>query len=84
MPPKNKGENPVRRSFNLVMRVFSSLLGLLLVFMGSIWMMQGLGVGPEAVMRGFMVGDPRWTVYGALMVLLGIGQIAWSNMRGSG
>lgn len=67
--------------FNIVMRIVSSLLGLLMIFMGIIWMMQGLGVGPDAIMRGFMVGDPRWTLYGAILALFGIGQVVWSNTR---
>ena len=71
----------MRRTFNVVMRVFSSLLGLFLIFMGSIWMMQGLGVGPAAIMQGFMVNDIHWTVYGAILALFGIGQVVWSNTR---
>ncbi len=71
----------MRNPFNIVMRIVSSLLGLLMIFMGSIWMMQGLGVGPEAIMRGFMVGDPSWTLYGAILALFGIGQVVWSNTR---
>jgi hypothetical protein len=71
----------MRRTFNIVMRVFSSLLGLFMIFMGSIWMMQGLGVGPAAIMQGFMVNDIHWTIYGAILVLFGIGQVVWSNTR---
>jgi hypothetical protein len=73
----------MRRTFNVVMRVFSSLLGLFLIFMGSIWMMQGLGVGPSVIMQGFMVNDIHWTIYGAVLALLGLGQVVWSNMRRS-
>ena len=71
----------MRTAFNLVMRIVSSLLGLLLIFMGSIWMMQGLHVGPAAIMRGSMVSDPRWTLYGAILALVGVGQVVWSNTR---
>ncbi len=71
----------MRALFNIVMRIVSSLLGLLMLAMGSIWMMQGLGVGPAAIMQGFMVGDLHWTVYGAILALLGIGQVVWSNSR---
>lgn len=71
----------MRRAFNIVMRIFSSLLGLLAIFMGSVWAMQGLGVGPEAILQGFMVNDFRWTVYGVILVLFGLGQVIWSNMR---
>jgi hypothetical protein len=28
-----------------------------------------------------MVGDMHWTLYGALLVLAGCGQLLWSNMR---
>ena len=67
--------------FNNVMRIVSSVVGLLMLAMGSVWMMQGMGVGPEAIMRGFMVGDWHWTLYGAFLALAGIGQVVWSNMR---
>lgn len=71
----------MRALFNVVIRISSSLVGLLMLAMGSVWMMQGTGVGPEAVMRGFMVGDWHWTLYGAIMALFGIGQVIWSNTR---
>jgi hypothetical protein len=71
----------MRGLFNVVMRIVSSLLGLFMIFMGSIWAMQGLGVGPEAIMRGFMVNDFHWTIYGAILALFGIGQVVWSNTR---
>ena len=67
--------------FNLVMRIISSLLGLLMIAMGSIWIMQGLRVGPEVIMRSFMAGDPKWSLYGAILALVGIGQVVWSNSR---
>jgi hypothetical protein len=71
----------MRATFNIVMRVFSTLLGLIVVLMGSVWMMQGLHVGPAAIMRGFMVSDWHWTLYGAILTLFGIGQVVWSNTR---
>jgi len=71
----------MRRAFNIVMRIFSTLLGLFVIFLGSVWMMQGLHVGPAAIMRGFMVSDWHWTLYGAVLALLGIGQVVWSNIR---
>jgi hypothetical protein len=67
--------------FNVVFRIVSTLLGVLLVLMGSIWTMQGLNVGPAAIRRGFMVSDPHWAVYGVILALFGIGQIIWSNTR---
>jgi hypothetical protein len=66
------------RAFNLVMRVVSSLLGLMLAAMGAIWILQGLNL---AFRKGFMVGDPRWTAYGAIAVVVGACQVVWSNTR---
>jgi hypothetical protein len=71
----------MRPIFNIAMRIISTLLGLLMLAMGSVWMMQGLGIGPDAIMQGFMVGDLHWTLYGALLALVGIGQVVWSNAR---
>ncbi len=68
----------MRNAFNIVMRVVSSLLGLLLVALGGVWMLQGLNL---AFKVGFMVGDPKWTLYGALLALVGVAQVVWSNTR---
>jgi phosphotransferase system glucose/maltose/N-acetylglucosamine-specific IIC component len=52
----------------------------LLIVIGSIFVGQGLGI-----LRGssFMVGDPRWAVIGALLIVLGAG-LGWraSQRRG--
>ncbi len=64
--------------FNKVMRVVSSLIGVLMVLMGTVWMLQGLNL---AFRVGFMVGDPHWTLYGAILALVGIAQVVWSNTR---
>lgn len=64
--------------FNVVMRIISSLLGLLLVAMGGIWLLQGTGI---AFQVGFMAGDWHWALYGALLAAVGVAQVVWSNMR---
>ncbi|MBV9995232.1 MAG: hypothetical protein JO127_08460 [Caulobacteraceae bacterium] len=71
----------MRNAFNIVMRIVSTLIGLFMIFMGAIWMMQGLNVGPRAILRGFMVSDIRWTIYGAILALFGVGQVFWTNTR---
>jgi hypothetical protein len=63
------------------MRVVSSLVGLLMIVSGSVWAMQGLNVGPAAILQGPMVANIQWTYYGAILALLGIAQIVWSNTR---
>jgi hypothetical protein len=73
----------MRRAFDIVFRIVSTLLGLVLVLMGLIWIGQGLHIGPAAIMRGFMVSDKRWALYGAILALVGVGQVVWSNTRRS-
>jgi hypothetical protein len=68
----------MHKVFNVVMRVVSTLLGVLMVAMGVVWMLQGLDL---AFRVGFMVGDYHWTIYGALLGVIGIAQAIWSNTR---
>jgi len=70
----------MRNVFNVVMRIVSSLVGLLMIAMGCVWMLQGLNL---AFKVGFMVGDPKWTLFGVILALVGVGQVAWSNTRPS-
>jgi hypothetical protein len=64
--------------FNIVMRIVSSLIGLLMMFMGSVWVLQGLNLYFRV---GFMVGDKKWVAWGALLALVGLCQLIWSNTR---
>jgi hypothetical protein len=66
------------RAFNIVMRIVSSLIGIAMVFGGMVWILQGLNL---AFRVGFMVGDFHWTIYGAILALVGIAQVVWSNTR---
>jgi hypothetical protein len=66
------------KAFNLVMRIVSSVIGLAMAAMGSIWILQGQNL---AFRRGFMVGDYHWTIYGAILAVIGIAQLVWSNTR---
>ena len=65
-------------AFHIVMKIVSMLLGLLMICMGGIWILQGLNI---AFLDSFMAGDPQWALYGAILVLLGIGQVWWSATR---
>jgi hypothetical protein len=68
----------MRAVFNIVMRIVSSLLGLLMIALGGIWILQGLNI---AFKVGFMVGDPKWTLFGAILAAVGVAQVVWSNTR---
>jgi hypothetical protein len=65
-------------AFNIVMRIVSSLIGVAMVLMGTVWMLQGLNL---AFRVGFMVGNYHWTIYGAILALIGVAQVVWSNTR---
>ena len=65
-------------TFNGVMRVVSSVIGLLMVALGGIWILQGTGL---AFQVGFMAGAPQWALYGAILAIVGICQVIWSNTR---
>jgi hypothetical protein len=73
------------KGFDVVFRIFSSLLGLVLICLGGVWILQGLNLAFNGPMvggqRSFMVGDPHWIAYGVIAVLLGLGQVVWSNRR---
>ena len=66
------------KAFNGVMQIVSTLLGLLMICLGGVWILQGLNI---AFLDSFMAGDPQWAVYGAILLLLGIGQVVWSVTR---
>lgn len=75
------------KTFDTVMRIFSTLLGLLLMFSGGVWILQGLNLAFNGPMIGgqksFMVGDPMWIFFGAIALVLGLAQVIWSNRRPS-
>jgi hypothetical protein len=71
----------MRQAFDMVMRVVTTLLGLLMILSGCVWAMQGLGSGPAAIMQGPMVNDIHWTYYGVIFAVIGVAEIVWSWMR---
>jgi hypothetical protein len=66
------------RLFNIAMRIVSSLIGTAMIGVGTIWILQGLNL---AFRIGFMVGNFHWTIYGAILALVGIAQVVWSNTQ---
>lgn len=68
----------MQNAFNVVMRIVSSLIGVAMIAIGVVWILQGLDL---AFRVGFMVGQKRWVLYGAILALFGVGQVIWSNTR---
>ncbi len=67
--------------FDVVMKIVSTLIGLIMVFFGGVWFLQGLNMAPPPFNGGFMIGDVHWTIYGAILALVGLGQVIWPVKR---
>ena len=71
----------MRGVFNIVFRIISTLLGVLVGLMGCVWTLQGLGMASGRMAQSFMENDRMWAVWGVIAILVGVGQIVWSNTR---
>ena len=65
--------------FNGVLQAVSTLIGVLMVCMGGIWILQGFNLAFTA--GSFMAGDLHWALWGAILLALGLGQAWWSVTR---
>ena len=50
------------------MRMLMTIVGVLLVLIGGVWILQGINVLPGS----FMTGQTKWAIYGALAAVAGI------------
>jgi len=57
------------------MRIAWNVVGAVLVFFGSVWVLQGANVLPGS----FMSGQMRWAVRGGIAVVAGIALLLWAN-----
>jgi hypothetical protein len=58
------------------MRIGSLILGLIAIFAGGVWIMQGTGVLPGS----FMTGQRMWLVIGIIVALVGLA-LAYNGIR---
>ena len=59
------------------MRIVLNIVGVILVLLGSIWVLQGINVLPGS----FMSGQMRWAVRGGILIIAGIVGLAWANRK---
>ena len=59
------------------MRMRLNLLAGLCLLVGGTWVLQGINVLPGS----FMTGQPKWAVYGGVLLLVGIGLLLRANRR---
>ena len=66
-------------TFHIVMKTVSTLIGVLMICMGGIWILQGLDIAFQG--DSFMACAPQWAVYGTILAVVGVGQAIWSVTR---
>jgi hypothetical protein len=59
------------------MRIFWSLVGVVLIFAGAIWILQGINILPGS----FMTGQIQWAVYGGIAFVVGVSLMLVANYR---
>jgi hypothetical protein len=59
------------------MKIVMNIVGVLLVLLGSVWILQGINVLPGS----FMSGQMRWAVRGGILVFAGIVGLVWANRK---
>jgi len=59
------------------MRIASTVVGVLCLLVGCIWFLQGINVLPGS----FMTGQTKWAVYGAILLIVGLGVLVVARRR---
>jgi len=59
------------------MRIAAYVAGALCCLLGGVWFLQGINVLPGS----FMTGQVKWAVYGALLLLAGVGLLVAGKRR---
>lgn len=59
------------------MRIILTIIGVLLILFGGIWILQGINVLPGS----FMTGEIQWAITGGIAVIVGIVLIALVNRK---
>ncbi|HEX7939660.1 MAG TPA: hypothetical protein VF483_11795 [Gemmatimonadaceae bacterium] len=59
------------------MRILMNIVGALCLLVGSVWFLQGINVLPGS----FMSGQAKWAVIGGLLLVVGVGALAFANRR---
>ena len=59
------------------MKLVLSVVGVLMVALGAIWILQGVGFLPGS----FMTGQVQWAVYGCIVAVAGVVVVFWSRRK---
>ncbi len=59
------------------MKIIVNIVAVILVLLGTVWILQGINVLPGS----FMSGQARWAVRGGILVFAGIAGLVWANRK---
>ena len=59
------------------MRIALIVAGIFCIILGVTWFLQGINVLPGS----FMTGQPKWAVYGGLLLAVGVGLLVMASRR---
>jgi hypothetical protein len=59
------------------MKIVLNIIAVILVLLGSVWVLQGINVLPGS----FMSGQMRWALRGGILVFAGIVGLVWANRK---
>jgi hypothetical protein len=59
------------------MKIIGNIVSVVLVLLGSIWILQGMNV----LLGSPMSGQSRWAMRGGILVAVGIAGLIWSNRK---
>jgi hypothetical protein len=60
------------------MRIFGTVVGIVLVLLGGLWTLQGSNMLGGSVMSG----QSQWLYFGLIAVVVGLVALWWFNLRG--
>ncbi|HEY4709278.1 MAG TPA: hypothetical protein VIH46_03835 [Candidatus Acidoferrales bacterium] len=59
------------------MRIGMNIVGVILLFFGGVWFLQGVNV----IHQGFMAGQTKWEISGAIVFVIGILLLVVANRK---
>jgi LPXTG-motif cell wall-anchored protein len=59
------------------MRIFLTIIAVLLILIGVVWFLQGINV----ISGSMMTGQSQWAIYGGIAAVAGIGLIVFANRK---
>ena len=59
------------------MKIALNVVGVILVLIGTVWILQGVGILPGS----FMSGQMKWAINGAISAVIGAGLLYFANRK---